>query len=155
MGSKRLFDKQSDDKLEFADVEGEESVKRAREIAAAGQHNALIFSSILLFGIGCHQICYLTTDCIWSKADLLPMDIGQIIASAPKQPLHIRQEPGKRPTWATTSGTSLSVARNPRARPKFTCFSWAGSYSIRRKGNRLNLAVLGDELTNLRQLARC
>src|SRR5437867_2025392 len=38
----KLFSEQPEDQLDFADVKGQESVKRALEIAAAGGHNALL-----------------------------------------------------------------------------------------------------------------
>jgi len=43
-----LFEQRFEDELDFSEVKGQESVKRALEIAAAGGHNVLILSSILL-----------------------------------------------------------------------------------------------------------
>src|SRR3954462_4436433 len=42
-----LFQHRNDDEIDFSEVKGQESVKRALEIAAAGGHNVLILSSTL------------------------------------------------------------------------------------------------------------
>jgi len=44
----KIFDQSYDEEIDMAEVKGQESVKRALEIAAAGGHNVLMLSSCLL-----------------------------------------------------------------------------------------------------------
>jgi magnesium chelatase family protein len=43
---KKIFEQERDDEVDFSEVKGQENVKRALEIAAAGGHNVLTLSSL-------------------------------------------------------------------------------------------------------------